>query len=97
MGMNKTTRDWRVCGWVEMSYPKRFPGELPQIPKSLTWATEYKPHKDALDDLWNARSTVKGKRWIIWIEPRDMTEDERNYYVPYDVRNSGKQPADTAH
>jgi len=51
-------------------------------PKTLQVVSEWVPVRDAQDHLWNCRRLVKGKGWWFWIEPQDMTDDERNKYIP---------------
>lgn len=81
--LSQPHRLWRVCYWTPLRYRRR------SGPSVLTAATEYKPRKVALDDLWDLRHV--SSEWnhpsLVWIEPGNMTPEEVEAFVPEEVRN----------
>lgn len=85
--MAEIERRWRACCFIEYSLPKKYPEmHPPGAPDCSCLGSEWMTLEEARNHLYKLRSVVCSRSWLFWVEPENMTDEERQRYRPGKAR-----------
>ena len=74
-------RRWRACAFVRFRLATEYPELSPDGRTHSLLASKWTTEAEARDDMWDMRASCESSAWTFWLEPEDLTTEEREVYL----------------